>query len=617
MSPYWPNLHNLFDVAVTWAIGAVLLLAGTGMVGRRPPPEIRIVAGWGGFSLLMTLWGVATDLSLALPATAFVVVSVGLLLLPARRPGREAWLGLARMTAVALPLWLVMAPIRPAEPDTWLNLLPNAVYLVDHAMLPTASRPPSGSFLPAAPYNTQFLAFLGGLAEPDYPSPGMSLVNLLLLTAAGLLMARMLSRSAGVAPGWPACGLGFLLATLLDPGFVPRVHLAAYGETGLAVTAVMAGWLFVELGAKTTPERSDLPLVATLGLVLAAMVEIKQSGFGLVGAAVAAGLLAAFAEPGTRRLGMLGNAAAATVPPLLLFLVWRGFVARAGVDELKPLPLAEWQWHNIPAILGAVAHTVGSKGVYFGFVALAVLAFPVLLRRTGWTPATRFLAFHAALVLTYFGFLLLTYVGHFPGAWSTEAHSFFRYETHLTLVLALALGLAAREFRLIGLLPARGVGIAGTAALVVAALAPPAASRWLRFDLEMPQPLVWTLGKSLVPYLHDGDRLALLLPGDNGSVETMLKGVLNDTAPAVKRLDFLTRTRADQDTLAQVAAAGYTLALISCTPEGLGALPPGGAVLTRYVEGEWRAVADWPYPQDMSRGRWQHILSWPPLCRAD
>ena len=66
---------------------------------------------------------------------------------------------------MTLPLWVVMAPVRPSQVDTFLNLLPNADYLVDYARLPTAALPPSYSFIPAAPYNTQFLAFLGSFVD--------------------------------------------------------------------------------------------------------------------------------------------------------------------------------------------------------------------------------------------------------------------------------------------------------------------------------------------------------------------------------------------------------------------------------------------------------------------
>ena len=152
------------------------------------------------------------------------------------------------MVAVSLPLWLVMAPIRPSQPDTFLNLLPNALYLVDYGALPTAARPPSFSLLPAAPYNMQFLAFLGSLFNADYPAAGMSLVNVMLQLAAALAIARALGQleaSPERPPTWGLTALGFLLVTLFNPGFVPRIHLTAYGEPALAAMAVLAAWLFV------------------------------------------------------------------------------------------------------------------------------------------------------------------------------------------------------------------------------------------------------------------------------------------------------------------------------------------------------------------------------------
>jgi hypothetical protein len=132
----------------------------------------------------------------------------------------------------------------------------------------------------------------------------------------------------------------------------------------------------------------------------------------------------------------------------------------------------------------------------------------------------------------------------------------------------------------------------------------------------MPQPLVWDLAKKLSPYLSDNGRLALLLPGDNNSVATMIAGVLADTPPRRHMLDLLRRNTADAATLDEAARLGYPLALISCTPDGLGDLPANRAALLRHDSSGWHLIANWPYPQDTARRRWQHILSWPPLCRS-
>jgi hypothetical protein len=116
-------------------------------------------------------------------------------------------------------------------------------------------------------------------------------------------------------------------------------------------------------------------------------------------------------------------------------------------------------------------------------------------------------------------------------------------------------------------------------------------------------------------HLQDGDRLALLLPGDNDSVATMISGILADTPPRRHMLDILRRNTADQATLDEAARLGYGFALVSCTPEGWEDLPPSEAILLRRNPDGWRLVAAWPYPADAAERQWQHILSWGPLCR--
>ena len=106
---------------------AQILLAflALGLVGRfaggpRAEFETDAMAGWGLLSILLTLWGVATSLSLRLPAIGFLV---------------------AAALVLAVPILVIMATAQPSQSDIFMNLLPNAAYLADHGFLPTADGP--------------------------------------------------------------------------------------------------------------------------------------------------------------------------------------------------------------------------------------------------------------------------------------------------------------------------------------------------------------------------------------------------------------------------------------------------------------------------------------------
>src|SRR5207237_2064732 len=360
-----------------------------------------------------------------------------------------------------------------------------------------------------------------------------------------------------------------------NPGFVPRIDFSGYAEAALAVTVLFAAWLFAvgqrELAAVSRPTH-----LLSQGLILAAMVNTKQSGVGLVAALAGAAIVAGLAERAVARPRLIRATVIAVLPALLLYGVWRYYVAHAGVAELTPLPMAEWNWSTLPATFRSIGKIITEKPVYFGCVVLAFASLPPLLRRQGWTATTRLLAFHAAVFVLYNFYLMAAYIAHFPGEMSAEAHSFFRYNTHLALVLVLALALVARDLLAGSGFLRRFQSPAGAALIALAVLVPIGFAYRLRFDLVMPQPLVWELGDRLKPHLKDGDRLALLLPGDNGSLADMLSGVLTDVAPR-RRLDLLRRQTGDAAALDEAAEQGYPLALISCTSAGSAVLFEHGA----------------------------------------
>lgn len=613
MALYVPGFENILAVIITWGIGAGLLLVGTALCGSCLAPEYRIAAGWGALCVVLTLWAVFVPASLRVAAVAMLVAALAAQLLPGRRVTRGDWTTLGCVLLLTLPLWAVMAPVRPSQVDTFLNLLPNADYLADYAHLPTAYSAPSYSLYPAAPYDTQFLTFIGSLIERSYPAPGMSLVNVMLLLVAGLAAARALAPPAP-APSWTLLALGMLLVTLLDPGFVPRFHFSSYGETGLAMTALLAACLFVDRQGEHANAGRSAHLFE-LALILAAMINVKQSGIGLVLALAGAAIVVAGVERAAPWRRTLAETAIVLLPAALIYAAWRYYVSYAGVAELKPLPFGEWHWTVLPATFASIAGAIAGKPVYFVAEAVAIGCFPLLLRRQGWSFATRFLAFNLAAFVLYNGFIVIAYVAHFSTLMSEEAHSYFRYNTHLALILMLALALAARE-----LVPARWFGLltrryAGAFVIALVLLAPVALAERLRFDIEMPQPLVWDIARELKPYLKDGDKLALLMPGDDGEIGDLLDGYLASQPPRRRGLVLARYQTADTATLDAAAAAGYELAAITCTPAGIAGLPPGVVALMKHDAAGWAVVATWPQSPGIALSHWQRTRHWPALCR--
>ena len=178
------DLTGLAQIACALTI---FTLAGRYLMRGRGGPGLQCLVGWGAFCLLLTTWGVLTPLPMRVPAVGFA-----LLALPGIGMFRNirADAGTAfRIVVLALPIVAVTATMQASQPDIFLNLLPNAAYLVDHGGFPSANGPPSYSFLPVAPYNTQFVPFLGALIGGGVAADGLALFTVALHLVAGAIFA--------------------------------------------------------------------------------------------------------------------------------------------------------------------------------------------------------------------------------------------------------------------------------------------------------------------------------------------------------------------------------------------------------------------------------------------
>jgi hypothetical protein len=605
-------MPSWLDVA-GWAgvVLASLALCGVGrlVTGGRAQPESALLAGWGVCVLLLTGWGIATPLSMRIPALALLAIGLVALLLPRMRLGAPAWCTFARIVVLALPLLAIMVSARPALPDTWLNLLPNAVYLYDHNFFPADARPDAHSFIAGAPYNMQLVSYMAGLLLPDFPASAMIDFNIVLLLAAGLLIARLIARGDAARPGWTVLALGMLLAIPLNPGFDPRYHLSAYSETSVMVAVLFAGWHAARALDRLSGQRDARDDFLLLALILCVLINIKQESvalaLGIIVSALAVALLAR-ADRGRAIAQIL----LAAVPAAMLYLGWRWYVLHFfTLGELKGLPFEQWHIHELPLILLNMLRAIGERGVYFAilFIALAVAASRLLRRELDL--GTRVAAMLLGTFAIYNLALLGAYVAHFEGQMGIEAHSYFRYNTHLGLLLMGTLVLYARDWRwsqLIG----RWRRAVPAIVVLLALLVPLPFLRMLRFDLEAPNLRAYQLAHEVATRISDKDHLLLILPGDNGTLPPTIEGVLRELPPRRPNVEIDVAT----DLAAGLAIKDDPRALVSCTPPGFALTPEGHGALLALVGNQWQLEASWTYDPPPAHARWSQVLAPAPLC---
>lgn len=618
MNTWLPALPALTEAAAL--LGVLALLTGLGaLLPRRAMAETQLLAGWGMACLVLTFWGVASGASLRIPLAALAAAGAAGLVLPGPR-ARIGGIGAAwRGAVLALPMLAVMLAARPSQIDTWLNLLPNAAYLFFHNQLPTAVRPPAYSFLPVAPYNTQFIAYATSVLAGHFAGRAMGLFNLVLQVAAGIALARILAGPGRRVAWWQAaCGLA--LAVPLNPGFVPRVFLAPYGEPGLAAALLFAVLEGEALLAALAEGAVSSGHALRLAMILAALLNIKQSGIGLVLPVGGAVLVLALLRPGMDRRRALLWGIAALLPALVLYGVWRVFADRSFVaGELKLLPFRQWHFEMIPAILAAAGKEIIEKATLF-LCLLGMLAAAIpWQRRAPWGREARVLLIAALVTLGFNAFLLLAYVAHFDTTMAERAHSYFRYSSQLSLLMMLGLTLALRPLaaQWCTRLSDRAGPILARSAVGLILILPVLGAPLLRFDRDAPQHELWALGEAAARRLPSHAHLALLVPGDvYDGVGSFLRGVMLFAGhPARPHLAVHTADRADPALLAQLARHGFHHALVSCVPDGLvPGLPGGGAALLRFYGHGWHVEARWEYPPGLAQRHFAGLLAKPPLC---
>lgn len=521
----------MFHVVQAPAVLAAVVLAGCALsglgrlcAGRDRLPAADLAAGWGAYGLALL---VGQRLGLSLSEAALPLLLLGLLVFVADRwrtpPARAAMLAWAAM----LPLLLVGAAMPLVAWDDFSHWVPNARFLIELDAFPHPSLPPPpsvhGTYPPGIALATQAAGLLGAPFGLDRaPEQAAQVFALLLFGAlAAAVAVELRARSVAVAIV-AALPVAWLL--WLNPGFVPRVVFTNYGDQP---TAALLGTALLLLLRATRPGAGAGPSVQA-ALVLAAVVNVKQSGFTLAAICVvaAAGLLLADRRPRLpRRLGMLALAA---LPAVTAWWLWKAHAAGA-TGGFSIRPLAEWAWHLAPSTLASMARVAVSKVAFVALLVLAVAAALPALRRPPETLLARAAVPVSLAACGWVAALFLSYMGtSFSELEIRAAASFWRYMQQLggalgllpLLALAEARGVRDRVAQWATVLPV-SLRRPGLVLLVVAALPGIGfAHIWPRPREEAPG---WRqIAAEIAPVLPPGRPVAVIDPAGVGLAHTVL-----------------------------------------------------------------------------------------------
>jgi hypothetical protein len=507
------------------AVGIVMLaLARIGRLVPAKTPDLSLFVGWGVASLLLTLCGVVLKAPLY-----WAVLPLALLLAWSLRDRSDSENALARgrwrIAVMAAGFLTVSATSGVAGTDTFAYWLPNGWFLYNHDAFPTIVEP--GLPYPAHPYNFQFIQYLTGLALPYFASTAMIAANGFLLVCLAALVAGVLRSDDQPSVTWPRATLCVLIATILNPTFVPALVFISYGDFATGVIVAAIGLAIARLADRqSSDDAHDWRPCLAIGLALAALINLKQSNLAQAGLLILgfAGLSLLDRRVSWRwawtRLSPI------LAPPALIYLTWRHHVAADGLlsGENEMLPIKLWDFAILPPMLKSMGSVALNKGGFFGLVLILAARLAYLLVKRASDPARRLLLLALFQFVGFNLFLVITYIAVFSNRGGNVAQAYWRFSTQLGPLELLAFLYAFKPQ--IGALCAKAPAIVGRVAVPLCLIAPIAALPRLRIDVANQQGQLFSIGRELLATLPKGATLDIVMEMANWPASNYYLGVL-------------------------------------------------------------------------------------------
>jgi hypothetical protein len=350
-----------------------------------------------------------------------------------------------------------------------------------------------------------------------------ALTNVMILLTFSFVSIRLIRTGMGQehdnsAPGWKLCAIGILSTTLLNTTFAQKVALTAYVDVSTAaLTGLLAviGWYM--LGALSDGRRKEaLQYALQVGLLMALLINLKQSTMAMAVIVVGAVALAGLRDPKIRIYDLISLLPRMVIPTIIIYLAWRYYVLQelAG-REMHILPYSSWAIESIPQILQKMLVVLSKKGAYF-LLLVAVIGFGIRAMACYRTPFDRFAIIAAAIFLGHNAFLLFSYVAAFGKIDALKVSSYWRYNMQLGMVgvafSAYGAGILWQKYRGLWQWPNKLTWL--PVALII--LAPFIFANKLRFDRVQPVAHYRVVAKDLKGLMVEGNTLSVIDPNGSG-----------------------------------------------------------------------------------------------------
>jgi hypothetical protein len=605
-----PSLSQFSMLLVIMAIGAVMSVIGAALAGRHRMPEMNVIFGWAFVTVVFTVTGavlgwplkVAGWITVAgLVVSLWVVVKRQIPLLP-KGVGRTALLG--------LPMILVVSAMYPSQWDEFAHWIPAAHYLFVWDSFPNADLPRSAASLPSYPYAMGFPVYLASRLAGSFVENTTAVLNVLMMLAFAHLVARIIvaqgqsddSRLFGdEAPPWWACATGILAVTILNPTFVQKLVLTAYGElpSGLMLAlGMIIAWHMLEGLAEG--DKAEARRQAWLfSLVMLLLISLKQSTLALFLILLFVVTVAAVRDPKVKLKEFAFLVPLIVLPAIIIYLTWRNYVATNLVGSEHGIrPFEKWFWDIALDIIARMFYVVSKKGGYFtpAFI-ISGLALYALYKWRG--SRDRLFIMAGLAFMGYNVFLLVTYLAVFSRFDSLRVGSYWRYNTHLGLIVVVAfilvLGLLYRRY-LLGrnLRPLMWLSIILVLGLQVGLI------HKLRFDVRATKIHIREIVPEIVALLPKSEALITVDPESDGAYGTQMRYHLymagrnsgGDISSYFNATEKNIRNRLDMNNT-------QFIWVHSITPGVLKAISPdlkkGASYFMRREGSGWKVLKSWPF----------------------